>query len=296
MIKNKNKLSKGIAVVRVTTSATLLAIITAGCSMTEQVQTTPAPIIKTSEEHVCVDARAQVIQCPDSLGLEGMQNSKLNPEYAQQLSNTESDEQERLRAKMVAYRAQSASASQEDSSDAAVLQNDEQGSLYVGISPQHSLSSAQHSVLVSEYIEQIASQLMSNIATDVGHAVVGVTSFVDFNNDLATLTPLGNRVAEHFYTNLFQQGFTVADYKVRNQVSVTSTGDFVFSRNVNKLDSADTMTHVLTGTIMYQQTGLLINARIVNFDTKWVVSTASGFIPYFVLDKVVPASAKHTVM
>lgn len=264
----------------------------AGCSLTESAPQTPPPIVKTTEQHVCVDAQAQVIDCPEALSLQGeaIVNAKV------QGNNAAANEQQKIRQQLAQPRNNEAQNVAQEYDETQTSDQTASHHYQQVVIPQHTLSDAQHSVLVSEYIEQIASQLIENVATDVDHAVVGVTSFVDFNNDLSTITSFGNRIAEHFYLTLFQQGFTVADYKVRSKVSITRSGDYVFSRNVNKLDNAKTMTHVLTGTVMYQQTGLLINARIVDFDSKWVVSTASGFIPYFVLDSIVPAAGKSTVL
>ncbi len=162
---------------------------------------------------------------------------------------------------------------------------------------QHSLSGAQHSVLVEEYIERMATDLINNLASvnNSNKPVIGVTSFVDFNNNLKSVTPFGNRVAEHFINELQRSGFLVADYKVRDTISIANNGDLVFSRNTNELNAESTMTHVLAGNIMYQEKGLKIIARVVDFDNKWVIASSSVFMPYFVLDTIVPSGAKHSV-
>ena len=160
---------------------------------------------------------------------------------------------------------------------------------------QHSLSGAEHSVVVEEYIERVSTDLINSLANNLNDPVIGVTSFVDFNNNLTSVTPFGNRIAEHFISELQQSGFMVADYKVKDTITVNHNGDLVFSRNTNELNAVEGMTHVLAGTIMYQEKGLKIIARVVDFDNKWVVASASTFMPYFVLDTIVPSGAKHTV-
>lgn len=170
--------------------------------------------------------------------------------------------------------------------------NDDRGSL-----AQHSLTGAEHSVVVEEYIERMATDLINNLATSNSRTkpVIGVTSFVDFNNNLKTVTPFGNRIAEHFINELQRSGFIVADYKVRDTISVGQNGDLVFSRNTQELNGAESMTHVLAGNIMYQEKGLKIIARVVDFDHKWVIASSSVFMPYFILDTIVPSNAKQTV-
>lgn len=246
-------------------------VVLSGCSLTEQ----PKPIVQVKEENVCMNPRGQIIDCPRSInGYDGE-------------TTTENVQTRTVRTNKPVNLTENQSSNY---SSASTMGSE---SAYIA---NHTLTGNQHSVLLSEYIEQISASLISNVSKDAKHVVVGVTSFVDFTNDLASITPVGNIVSEHFTTHLFQNGFTVADYKVKNTVSITPQGDFVFSRDANKLASSESITHVLTGTVMYQQTGLLINARIVDFDKKWIISTASGFIPYFVLDTVIPSGAKHTVL
>lgn len=241
-----------------------IATIVSACSLTPQ----PEVVVEVKNEDICMNKKGDIIDCPPNIGqfevFDGPSENKVI--VAKPIKSQYSPEPK---------------VSTEDNM------------VYI---PQHGLTGNQHSVLLSEYIEQISNKLIANLSNETKHAVVGITSFVDFSNDLGTLTPVGNIVAEHFTTELFQNGFTVSDYKVKSAISVTPQGDFVFSRNADKLGSSESMTHVLTGTIMYQQTGLLINARIVNFDNKWVISTASGFIPYFILDTVIPQNAKQIVL
>ncbi|MDA8621143.1 FlgO family outer membrane protein [Psychrosphaera sp.] len=252
----KNTISK----VALCTSVILLL---SACSLTEQ----PKTIVEVKEENVCMNPKGQIIDCPKDV--ERFTDSQLAS--ASNSSNVNKPQ------------ANSTNATTMFVSHDATLNS-------------HSLTGSQHSVLLSEYIEQISAGLIANVSNKAEHVIVGVTSFVDFTSDLATITPVGNIVSEHFTTHLFQHGFTVADYKVKNTVSITPQGDFVFTRDANKLTSSESITHVLTGTVMYQQTGLLINARVVDFENKWIISTASGFIPYFVLDTIIPNGAKHTVL
>ena len=247
-----------------------LAVLSA-CSVTEQ----PKPIVMVKEENICMNPRGQIIDCPKSIK---DYNAGAIPEHIE-TPTVRTNKPDNL--------------AERQSSNYSPSSNVGSESAYIA---NHTLTGNQHSVLLSEYIEQISASLISNVSKDAKHVIVGVTSFVDFTNDLATITPVGNIVSEHFTTHLFQNGFTVADYKVKDTISITQQGDFVFSRDANKLTSSESITHVLTGTVMYQQTGLLINARVVDFDNKWIISTASGFIPYFVLDTFIPPSAKHTVL
>lgn len=160
----------------------------------------------------------------------------------------------------------------------------------------HPLEAGNNTVLVGEYIEQMATEILRNLTIPMDDAIVGVTSFVEFSEDLSTVNHFGNMLAENFIYELQQNGIPVIDYKVTGGVRVISTGDFVFSRNADELLLDGSMTYVLTGTMAYNKRGLVINARMVNFENKRVVSTSKKLIPYFVLDSIIPSSDKHAVI
>jgi len=164
------------------------------------------------------------------------------------------------------------------------------------ISNTHPLVSSNNTVLIGEYIEQMATHMLESLTVPAASALVGVTSFVEFTDDLASVNQLGNMLAESFIYELQQNGIPVVDYKVASGVRVQRDGDFVFSRNPANLNLNDSMQYVLTGTIMYNKRGLVINARMVNFMNKRVVASSKKVIPYFVLDSIIPTSEKHAVI
>lgn len=167
---------------------------------------------------------------------------------------------------------------------------------YDPMADSHPLVSSNNTVLVADYVEQMATDMLESLNIPLEQAVVGVTSFVEFSDNLSAINPLGNMLAETFIFELQQNGIPVVDYKVTDMVTVAANGDYIFSRNPQRLNLSDTMSHVLTGTIMYNKQGLILNARMVNFETKRVVASSKALLPYFVLDSVIPASEKHAVI
>ncbi len=152
----------------------------------------------------------------------------------------------------------------------------------------HSLEAAPNSVMLGEYIEQISTDLLENMVVPVDKASVGITSFVEFSTTLSSINMLGTMLAEEFIFELQRNGIVVVDYKVQDNVEVKGTGDFIFSRNNRKLTLNGVMKYVLVGTLIYNKQGIWVNARIVDIESKKVVSTAKKLIPYFVLDNIVP--------
>jgi TolB-like protein len=60
---------------------------------------------------------------------------------------------------------------------------------------------------------------------------------------------------------------------------VTHQGDFALSRDWKDLAQEQDVQYVLTGTMLRQEGGVLVNARVVGMQTRIVVATAQGFLP-----------------
>lgn len=151
----------------------------------------------------------------------------------------------------------------------------------------HSLENARSSVMLGEYIEQLSMDLISNLKSSSGVPLVGVTSIVEVSSNLSTITPLSNVITEEFITELQHKNIYVVDYKITNSITVSPYGEFVFYRNSVEELSEDKINHVLAGTLTYTKQGIIVNARVVEFESKKVISSAKKLIPYFVFDSVI---------
>ncbi|WP_105168825.1 FlgO family outer membrane protein [Pseudoalteromonas sp. T1lg23B] len=141
---------------------------------------------------------------------------------------------------------------------------------------------SQHHLRLANYVEQMALDLVDtmNSEQDIN---IAVTSFVDFDNNLRTTNQLGNQLAETFIHQLQKFGYGVVDFKTANSVSVTSSGDFSFSREVRALANKRIASHVLSGTMIYRSTGVEVNARVIDIDSKQVIATSTKLVPNYVL-------------
>jgi TolB-like protein len=143
-----------------------------------------------------------------------------------------------------------------------------------------------HHKILSEYIEQLAMTLMLSIDKDNLAGPVAITSFVQFDSTLNRADVLGNQISELFFVELQQFGLPVVDYKVTPFVKVTSTGDFVFSRDTRQLQRQQSFGYVLSGTLLASERGIIVNARIIGLKDQEVVASAKAMIPRFVLPQV----------
>ncbi|MCV5976098.1 FlgO family outer membrane protein, partial [Escherichia coli] len=62
-------------------------------------------------------------------------------------------------------------------------------------------------------------------------------------------------------------------------IQVTQQCDFALSRDWQALAQEQQIHYVLTGTMLRQGGGVLVNARVVGMQSRVVVATAQGFLP-----------------
>jgi TolB-like protein len=136
---------------------------------------------------------------------------------------------------------------------------------------------------LNDYASQLAMDLMDNATRLTQQDMVGVTSFVRLNESLGDSTVLGNQLSEYLIAELQDFGLAIVDFKMAGGVTVTPFGDFVLSRKANALAKQVSMDHVVTGTIIEDDRGVRINARIVSMQNKQVVASANIYIPAFIV-------------
>ncbi|WP_150143241.1 FlgO family outer membrane protein [Candidatus Enterovibrio escicola] len=107
---------------------------------------------------------------------------------------------------------------------------------------------------------------------------MAIVSFVDIE-DMSESNWLGNTVTEGMIYQLQRRGFTVIDFKNTGSIRVTHKGDFTLSRNWKELNPEQNIDYVLTGTMLRQGGGILVNARIVGMRSRVVIAAAQGFLP-----------------
>ncbi|MDO6568720.1 FlgO family outer membrane protein [Alteromonas sp. 1_MG-2023] len=150
--------------------------------------------------------------------------------------------------------------------------------------PMHQgFSPSQTHKRLNDYASQLAMELMDNATRLTQQDMVGVTSFVRLNTSLGDSTVLGNQLSEYLIAELQDFGLAIVDFKMADGVTVTPYGDFVLSRKATSLAKQVSMDHVVTGTIIEDDRGVRVNARIVSMQNKQVVASANIYIPAFIV-------------
>ncbi|WP_375750995.1 FlgO family outer membrane protein [Vibrio sp. HN007] len=128
------------------------------------------------------------------------------------------------------------------------------------------------------FVESMTEDLVVTNTSISARTPIAVASFVDLQH-MDSTNWLGNTVSEAFIHQLQQRGFKVVDFKTTGSIRVTEQGDFAISRDWNDLMQEQQIQFVLTGTMLRQEGGVIVNARVVGLQSRIVVATAQGFLP-----------------
>ena len=135
---------------------------------------------------------------------------------------------------------------------------------------------------INDVVKGLALQMINSSAYVNPKTPIAVASFVNLE-DLESTNWLGNQLSESFIHELQRHGYVVVDFKTTGFIRVTPEGDFVFSRDWKELPERQIIDYVVTGTMMKQETGVMINARMIGMQSHVVVATAQSFIPDWVI-------------
>lgn len=135
---------------------------------------------------------------------------------------------------------------------------------------------------INDMVKGLAYQMLKSSAFVNKKTPVAVASFVNLS-DLESTNWLGNQIAENFVHELQHHGLVVIDFKATGHIRVTKEGDYVFSRDWKELPERQIIDYIVAGTMMEQEDGIIINARMIGIQSHVVVATAQSFIPSWVL-------------
>lgn len=148
---------------------------------------------------------------------------------------------------------------------------------------------------VNEYSRNLVHELMQQHDALDDNAMVAVTdlSYTDSALDQGSL--FGHHFSEAMIYDLHRFGVPVLDYKATDYIRVTPDGDFVLSRNFEELKAELPIKYVITGTMTTHQQGLLINARLIQIDSKRVISAARTFVPNHIVRALLQWEQQQTL-
>lgn len=135
---------------------------------------------------------------------------------------------------------------------------------------------------ISDVVKGLAFQMLESSSFVNAKTPIAVASFVNLK-DLESTNWLGNQIAENFVHELQRHGLIIVDFKTTGHIRVTADGDYVFSRDWKELPERQIIDYVVTGTMVEQKGGVMVNARMIGMQSRVVVATAQSFIPAWVI-------------
>ena len=139
----------------------------------------------------------------------------------------------------------------------------------------------EHFTDLDNAIIEISNQLLLNIDTNsYKNNKIVITSFVSLDEFTKT-SSFGRMVAESLINELHSRRFKLIDFRATEAMTVNKNGEFILSRDIDRLKDEMPGALVLVGTYTkLDKNRLVINARIVNNHTSDVLSTARVVYEY----------------
>lgn len=104
-------------------------------------------------------------------------------------------------------------------------------------------------------------------------------TFVDINN-LETSSALGRVIGEQIGSRFAQQGFTVVEIKMRNNIFVAEgTGELTLSRSVREISQSHNAAAVIAGTYAVARQSVYVTARLIRATDNLVLASYDYALP-----------------
>lgn len=135
---------------------------------------------------------------------------------------------------------------------------------------------------INDVVKGLAYQMLESSSFVNPKTPIAVASFVNLK-DLESTNWLGNQLSESFIHEFQRHGLIVVDFKTTGHIRVTKDGDYAFTRDWKELPERQIIDYVVTGTMMEQDGGVMVNARMVGMQSRVVVASSQSFIPSWVI-------------
>ena len=130
----------------------------------------------------------------------------------------------------------------------------------------------------------LANELFANVDPNrqQRYAVIGFVpadTMVYDDSKQHPLMLLGHQLEQGLMTEATRRGMTTRDFKVSRDILINPSSDRVLTRDINQLFRLESVDFYITGTILPQQEGAIVNARVINTRSLDVVAAATRFFP-----------------
>lgn len=111
------------------------------------------------------------------------------------------------------------------------------------------------------------------------HEPLLAATFVDINN-LEMSSGLGRVIGEQIGSKFAQQGFTVVEIKMRNNIFVKEgAGEFALSRSVREISQSHNAAAVIAGTYAVARQSVFVQARLIRATDNRILASYDYVLP-----------------
>lgn len=136
---------------------------------------------------------------------------------------------------------------------------------------------------VEFYTFELANELFAGISP-VKQATYAVSGFVAADTLRAEqqqhpLMSLGHQLQQGMLTEASKRGFRTFELSLAKNVIMGNDYDKMLTRDTEQLNDVVAIDYVITGTMLFQETGAMVNARLINVRNNQIVSAATRYFP-----------------
>jgi len=151
--------------------------------------------------------------------------------------------------------------------------------------PQRQVVVHNNENIVADAIAQLADELFDRRGLIVPEATVAVGTFADVrslelnDDDSSGMKHLARQFQEGLKTALSRKGIRVIEFRLRHTIALKEDQDVMLSRQLSDIQTNHEIDYFLTGTLAEQPMGVIVNAQLVNVQSKVIITAASKTLP-----------------
>ena len=129
-------------------------------------------------------------------------------------------------------------------------------------------------------IIMLADQLERNLTKNVKCCPIVITTFVSLDN-IEKTSHLGRLIKENLQHELLVRRWKVLDIRLSKNLYINKDGEFILSRNINKLklNNEVKIESVLVGTYSKLGDSIIVNAKLIRVSDNAIVSSGQIILP-----------------
>jgi|GEM_PF-5276494 len=94
-------------------------------------------------------------------------------------------------------------------------------------------------------------------------------------NDSVAFRTLSLQIQEGLKAQLARRNINVVEYRLRNTIAIKAEQDVMLSRELSKVQQHHDIDYFLTGTLTEQPNGVIVNAQLVDVESKRIITAAT---------------------